>query len=263
MVHRGEQVTAGLGAVREDGEGGRAGGTLGHEVRLDENLDGVLELQDVPEESARGAGLLPCREPVSLGNARPLEHVPVHLEVALLVGELEQAALLELVEGRVGRRRRDVVSGRQLGEVVVGELLGGTLDVAGTHRLVRQRLRRDGCALGEISLALAGLERDVALPRQVRGVSKAGFGSLRVIRSGAMVTSALSSGTVSRSEPGVNSRSMQIGVTLGGFGGADQGEPRGASGFVSPAIPRRIVEVGGVSRVEADRVARLGAAQID
>ena len=92
MVHGGEQVTARLGAVREDGEGGRAGGTLGHEVRLDENLDGVLELQHVPEESARGAGLLPCREPVSLGDAGPLEHVPVHLEVALLVGELERGS---------------------------------------------------------------------------------------------------------------------------------------------------------------------------
>src|SRR5207247_1209437 len=129
--------------------------------------------EQVTEEAARRAGRLPGRQPVALGNARALEHLAIHLEVPLLVGDLEETALLELVEGGVGGRGGDVVRGRQLGVVVVGELIDGALEIARTHRAVGESVGRNARALREVALALSRLERDVALPRQVRGVLEA------------------------------------------------------------------------------------------
>jgi len=90
---------------------------------------------------------LPGGQPVTLGDTRALEHLAVHLEVALLVGDLEETALLELVEGRVGGRGGDVVRGRQLGVVVVGELIDGALEIAGTHGPVVESIVGNGRAL--------------------------------------------------------------------------------------------------------------------
>src|SRR5213594_3446791 len=112
------------------------------------------------------------REPVTLGDTGPLEHLPVHLQVTLLVGELEQRALLQLVERRVGGGGRDVVGGRQLGIVVVGELIDGPLEILRAHGLVVQRILRDAGTLGHVPLALAGLHGDVALPGETRRVAE-------------------------------------------------------------------------------------------
>src|SRR5258705_9258169 len=86
MVDRGQDVTARLGAVRQHREGAGTGGALGDEVALHEDLERILELEQVPEEAARRARRFPRGEPVALGDAGPLEHLAVHLEVPLLVG---------------------------------------------------------------------------------------------------------------------------------------------------------------------------------
>ena len=109
MVDRGQDVAARLGAVRQDGEGSRPRGALGDEVALHEDLDRVLELEQVPEEAARRARRFPRSEPVPLRDGGPLEHFAVHLEVPLLVSQLEERRLLELVERGVGGGGRDVV----------------------------------------------------------------------------------------------------------------------------------------------------------
>jgi len=75
--------------------------------------------------------------------------------VALLVGELEQRALLQLVEGRVGGGGRDVVGGRQLGIVVVRELIDRVLEVARADVLVVERVLGNRGPLGQVPLALA------------------------------------------------------------------------------------------------------------
>src|SRR6185503_11901812 len=92
VIEGGEHVAARLGPIGEDGERPWARGTLGHEVGLHEDLERVLELEHVPEEAARGAGRLPGWEPVALRNAGALEDLGVHLEMPLLVRELEQTA---------------------------------------------------------------------------------------------------------------------------------------------------------------------------
>jgi hypothetical protein len=104
--------------------------------------------------------------------------------MALLVGELEQAALLQLVERRVGGRRRDVVRRRELRVIVVGELIDGALEIAPTDRLVRHGFGGNRGALRQIPLALARLQRDVALPREVRGILEAARGVERDLLSG-------------------------------------------------------------------------------
>src|SRR6185312_10946453 len=73
MIHGGQDVAACLGAVREDGERARPGGALGDEVPFDQDFDRVIQLEEVPEESARRARGLPGREPVALRDAGPLE----------------------------------------------------------------------------------------------------------------------------------------------------------------------------------------------
>src|ERR671924_1183802 len=95
MIQRREQIPAFLGAVGEHRERSGPGGPLGHEVSLHDDLEGVLQLQHVAEEPARRARRFPGGEPVPLGDARALPHLGVHLEMALLVGELEQKALLQ------------------------------------------------------------------------------------------------------------------------------------------------------------------------
>ena len=167
-----QHVAARLGAVGQHREGAGPGRALGHEVALDEDLDAVLELEQVAEEAARGAGRFPRGQPVALGDAGPLEHFTVHLEVSLLVRQLEQRALLQLVEGRVGGRGRDVVGRRQLRVVVVGELVDGVVQVTRAHVLVVERILRNRGALGQVALALAGLQRDVALPGEIRRVDE-------------------------------------------------------------------------------------------
>src|SRR5215475_1099048 len=84
MVDRGQDVAARLGAVGQHGEGAGSGGALGDEVALDQDLDRVVELEQVAEEPARRARRLPRGEPVALGDARALEDLAVHLEMALL-----------------------------------------------------------------------------------------------------------------------------------------------------------------------------------
>src|SRR5207249_5058512 len=74
-----QHVAARLGAVGQHREGAGPGRALGHEVALDEDLDAVLELEQVAEEAARGAGRFPRGQPVALGDAGPLEHFTVHL----------------------------------------------------------------------------------------------------------------------------------------------------------------------------------------
>src|SRR6185436_3063256 len=106
---------------------------LGDEVALHEDLDGVLELEQVAEETAGRSRRLPRGEPVALGDAGPLEHLAIHLQMALLVGQLEQRRLLQLVERGVGG---------------------------------------DAPTLGEIPLALASLHADVALPAEIRRVAE-------------------------------------------------------------------------------------------
>src|SRR5439155_26177889 len=59
---------------------------------------------------------------------------------------------------------------RLLREVGVGELLDGPIEVARVVALEVQRVLGNRRPLGEISLALPGLQRDVALPGQVRGI---------------------------------------------------------------------------------------------
>src|SRR4030095_13593024 len=103
-----QDVAARLCAVGEHREGARAGGALGDEVTLHENFDGVFELEQVAKEAARGSRRLPRGQPVALGNACALESLPAHLQGALLVGQLEQRALLQLAERRVGRGGRYV-----------------------------------------------------------------------------------------------------------------------------------------------------------
>ena len=188
VVHRGEDVAARLRAVGENGERARARGALGHEIRLHEDLDGVVQLQHVAEKPARRARRLPGRQPVALGDAGALEDFAVHLEVALLVGELEEAALLQLVERRVGGRGRDVVGGRELGVIVVRELIDGALEITATDRLVRHRLGGNRRALREVALALACLQRDVAFPRQVRRILEAAEIVERDLHSGTYTT---------------------------------------------------------------------------
>src|SRR5438445_158334 len=172
VIDRRQHVAARLRAVRQHGERAGAGGTLGHEVALHENLDRVLELEQMPEEAARRPRRFPRGEPVALGDAGPLENLAVHLEMPLLVGELEQRRLLQLVEGSVGGGGRHVVRGRQLGIVVVGELIDRLMEVAGADGLVVQRIVGDGRALGEIPLALARLHDVLALPAEGRRVAE-------------------------------------------------------------------------------------------
>ena len=167
-----QHVAARLGAVGQHREGAGAGRALGDEVALDQDLDAVLELEEVAEEATRGARRLPRRQPVALGNPRALEHLAVHLEVALLVRQLEQRALFQLVEGGMGGRGRDVVGRRELGVVVVGELVDGVLQVARADVPVVEGVLRERGVLGQIALALAGLQRDVALPGEVRRVDE-------------------------------------------------------------------------------------------
>src|SRR5207248_10296764 len=123
MVDGGEDITTRLGAVGENAERAGAGGALRDEVTFHEYLDRVLELEQMAKEAAGRARRLPRGQPVALGNAGALEDLAVHLEVALLVGELEQTALLQLVEWRIRGGGRDVVGGRQLRVIVVRELI--------------------------------------------------------------------------------------------------------------------------------------------
>src|SRR5262249_41943676 len=80
------------------------------------------------------------------------------------------AARLQRFERRVGGSRRDVPGGRLLGEVVVRELLDGPLEIAGAHAAELQGVGRQRRALGEIALALAGLQRHVPLPGETGGI---------------------------------------------------------------------------------------------
>jgi len=90
-----------LRAVRETVKvPGPGGPPSAIEVALDENLDAVLELEQVAEKR-HVVPAIPHAASQSRSGMPARSTLPVHLQMALFVRELEQRGLLELVEGRV------------------------------------------------------------------------------------------------------------------------------------------------------------------